>query len=373
MFKIYFMRIILRIFYIFPIKKKRVVLTSYNGRQYSCSPKYIANELANSDFETIFALKKGYVGNLPDNIIRVDYRSIKHMFYLMTAKYIIVNSTGFTCLLPFRKGQVLINTWHGGGAFKTTGISYFNSKSDILKRRIIGNNTTYFISSSKVFGDLQAHSMCLSDDKVLDIGTPRNDLFFKEDKNRVIDKVRKTYNISSDYGIVLYCPTYRDGEVKSLKDYNFEIIDIHRVLKALEKRFNKKFIFIFRAHHDMVPENLESDCINASSYDDVQELLYAADVLITDYSSCMWDFGLMNKPGFLYTPDLKEYDSVHKLASPIEEWPYRNALSNNELVELIINYNEEENKHRLKDYYKRLGSSENGEATRKIIDILNSK
>ena len=370
MIKIYLMRFILRLLYILPIKNNRIVLTSYNGRQYSCSPKYIAESINSKKYQVIYALKKDLKIELPKEINRINYKSIRHFIYLMTAKYIVVNSTGFTCLLPYRKKQVLINTWHGGGAFKKTGISHFNSKKDIKARKIIGNNTTYFISSSKVFGEQQSYSMCIDSNKILNIGTPRNDLLFTKNNLKIYKKVRDTYNIAKEYGIVLYAPTYRDGKVKSLNDYGINIINIEKVLNALEKRFNRKFKFLFRAHHDMIPETFDSNSINASSYGDIQELLYVADVLITDYSSCMWDFALMNKPGFLYTPDLEQYQSVHNFASPIDSWPYCYSNTNEELEKSIFNFDENKNKRKINKYFEEMGSYENGNATKELLKTI---
>ncbi len=367
--KIYFMRFLVRFLYLFPIKKNRIVLTAYNGRQYSCSPKYITEQIDKKEFEVIYALDKKNVDKLPKNVKRVNYKSLKHFYYLMTAKCVVFNSTGFISLLPYRKNQIIINTWHGGGAFKTTGISHFNSKKEQIKRKIIGDNITYFISSSKIFSEQQSYSMCIDSKKILNIGTPRNDILFK--KNDFIDKkVRDSFNIPENYGIILYAPTYRDGPVKALDEYEFLPIDVSKILKVVETKFKRKFVFLFKAHHDMISENIDENSINASLYNDIQELLYVADILITDYSSCMWDFALTKKPGFLYTPDLEEYQKVHKFASPIISWPYPYAVSNEEIVKNILDYDNKLSKLKIDKYFKEMDSYEKGTATEKLISII---
>ena len=363
------LRGILRLFWIFPIQEHQVVLTSFNGRLYNCSPKYLAIALAkHPDMQVYFAIKKEHEKNadIPSAIHQVRYASIKHFFLLMTSKYLVVNSTGVTGLLPYRKSQILINTWHGTGAFKTTGVRIFNSKKAIRKRKITAKNTTFFLTSSRRFTEDQSVSMLLSEDKFLNSGLPRNDLFF-EQHPEIKERVYEHYHLDRQKKIILYAPTYRDGPVRNMKGYGFPPIDVERVIHACSQVFGGEFVFFFKAHHDMVPENIDARCINASDYTDTQELLYASDVLITDYSSIQWDFALQKKPGFLYTPDIEAYQSVHPFASDYHEWPYETALSNDELVKCIERFDGKASKQKIETYFENLGSYETGHATEMIL------
>ena len=347
-----------------------VVLTSYNGRLFSCNPKYLSIGLLNTGkFNVYFAIKKGRNVSLPDGIKRVDYRSLKHIYLLMVSKYIVVNSTGFTGLLPYRKRQVLINTWHGAGLFKTSGVEFFKKQEDLEKRKLFGDNTTYFLSSSEKYTDKQIASMLVPKERFLTCGLPRNDLFF-EDHPEIIRRVKQHFEIPELTKIVLYAPTYRDGAVNSLKNYGFKILDISRVIQACKQRFDCDFTFLFKAHHDMIPENIDNNCINASNYTDTQELLYAADVLITDYSSLQWDFALQRKPGFLYSPDIEQYMSVHPFASDYHDWPFETALNNDELVRMIEQYDEDAGHRRIENYFKKLGNYEDGSAVKQILKMV---
>ena len=107
-------RFLMRIFWVFPIRNNQVVLTSFNGRLFSCNPKYLSlGLLSTGKYKIYFVLKKNVQEVLPEGIIRINYRSLAHYYKLMTSKYIVVNSTGLAAILPYRKTQVLINTWHG--------------------------------------------------------------------------------------------------------------------------------------------------------------------------------------------------------------------------------------------------------------------
>ena len=84
----------------------------------------------------------------------------------------------------------------------------------------------------------------------------------------------------------------------------------------------------------------------------------------------MWDFALQYKPGFLYTPDVDEYEAEHPFGTDKKDWPYPLCHTNNELVEKIAAYNEEKNKRKIEKHFKITGSYEDGEATKKIIRDL---
>lgn len=359
-----FLRVILRMFWIFPIQDK-VVLTAYNGRQFGCSPKYLSLQLVKDGRRVYFALQNTST-EIPNGINVLKYRSIAHFYHLMTAKYIVINSSGITDLLPYRKKQVLINTWHGGGYFKIMGNDFFASEEHKRNRQISGNNTSFFLASCEAFAEQLPRAMSVSEKSVYRCGLPRNDLMIMggEEARR---KVRDYYKIPEDSGIVIYAPTYRDGVSASVNDSGFAPIDVDKVLDALEERFDRKFVFVFRAHHDMIPDNLSDNTINASDYSDMQELLAASDVFISDYSSCMWDFSLQRKPGFLYTPDLHKYEEGHPFGTKTEDWPYPLCLSNEELVEKINSFDERANNSKIEHYLKVSGSFEDGHATEKVI------
>ena len=152
-----------------------------------------------------------------------------------------------------------------------------------------------------------------------------------------------------------------------------EPIDDIGVVNALEKRFGGKFVFIYKAHHDMLPTNIGKNCINASNYSDIQELMCAAAVIITDYSSCMADFALQRRPGFLFTPDLKEYESVHPFSMDPKEWPYQTAISNKELIRNISEYDDKKGLDKIEGFFEKIGNCDDGHSVSRLIDIMNKR
>lgn len=364
------LRASIKIFHLLPLKMNRVILTSYNGRQYSCSPKYIAEGLVKTQrYSVYFALCDDCKDVLPEGISRVKYRSLKHFYLLMTSGFVIFNSGGISNQLSYRKKQTIINTWHGGYSFKVIGNEIFKDKESIKQREEAGRILTYFLSGSDLATQQYTKAMSVPIDKFLKVGLPRNDILF-QDHFEIKNKICNQFNIDKECKIVLYAPTYRDGPVMSMLDYGLEQIDDEAVVDALEKRFGEKFVFMYKAHHDMVPTNIGTSCINASYYNDIQELMCAAEVIISDYSSCAADFALQRKIGFLFTPDLIEYESVHPYSMDPDSWPYQTANSNEELIRNIEEYDIQEGSKKLENFLNTIGNKETGHAVDSVISVM---
>ena len=156
--------------------------------------------------------------------------------------------------------------------------------------------------------------------------------------NQATQVVRARYKVSKDIGIVMYAPTFRDNGIKL-------DLDVNELLQSLETRFHKKFILFVRSHLHIAKDIFEGaenqkDVIDVSEYVDMQELLCAADVLITDYSSSMWDYSLTGRPCFIYANDLAQYKKERNFHTPITDWPFPMAERNTELQQLILRLDE---------------------------------
>lgn len=367
------LRFCLKIFSIGPFHKKRIVFFSYFGAQYSCNPKYISQYIMQHypDYEIVWAFTD------PGNFRYLERRNIKVVKYLhpkffrlcLTSKFIITNSE-IPSWFPVMKRQVYINTWHGGGAYKRVGAAYQKETAGKQARAEIAREVPCtYVSSSKAFTELTIRKSFHHSGKILSCGMPRNDMLVNGDRPQLPGKIREKFHIPEDAKILLYAPTYRDS--KSASDYLF---DCSAIRSALEDRFGGKWFIFFRMHY-FVMDQLEksADYINASNYPDMQELLYASDVLITDYSSSMWDFCLTGKPCFLYATDLDHYDMDRGFYSDIHTWPFPLAESTEELEERIRTFDSDVYKKDVEKHLSDLGSYENGNACQSIADYIVSK
>lgn len=372
---IFLLRILLRVFYIFPVKKNRILFSSFEGMNYGCNPKYIFEYMYKhwgDSCEYIWCLNDS--SNLPSGykVTCVRFLSIPHLYYLLTSK-VIISNLGIEPMIPKRKKQVFINTWHGGGAYKIGKLTArFISKSRRYSmktmNRIRAKMTNYVISSCAAF--TEGHSIKFYIDKkyFLPIGMPRNDLFFSIPEKQVIrEKIANLYHIDSNREFVLYAPTFRGEYRKST--INDSQLNPQLVCASVKERFGREAVMLYRCHIGTVDLELEGT-VNVSDYQDMQELLLVADVFITDYSSSIWDYSFTNKPGFLFTPDLQEYKENVDLHTPIELWPYPYAQTTEELCKLILKYDETEALNKIRTHHALLGSYERGNATVEICEIV---
>ena len=363
------MRNLSKLFFIFPIKKNRVMFYSFSGKEYSGSPKYISEYIKNNyenEYEIIWAV------NEPKKfpfLKTVKYKTLKHVFYSATSKVIVTN-TGPYKAVAYRKSQIVINTWHGGGAYKKTGIDNpYKNKYEILYNKNLGQaGVNLFISSSKLFTQYVIRGAFGYQGKVLECGLPRNDIFFDDlKKAEILEKVKRILNISSCTKIVMYAPTWRNY---SMDEY--ESLDVERLLKVLEEEFAGEWIFLIRGHNLSNSYKFLSSnrIVNVTNYPDMQELLIATDVLISDYSSCIWDYSLLMRKVFLFVPDLAMYSKKFSFYTPIRKWGFHVAESNIELENLIKSFDEIENKKNIEENHLFFGSLETGKATEAVVDYI---
>lgn len=356
-------RNIRKIFSFIPIKKNRVFFDSFTGDGYRCNPKYISEGLRKrygDKIELVWALKDQ--SKAPEYVITCKYRSFKHFIMLYTSKVFVSNYLQMT-EIPKRNGQTYIQTWHGGGCYKTIGNKEKARKGAYAYRRDKQvAETDYFIASSRYFEDEVVKKQLEYKGKILEIGMPRNDLLLEERDQKLVSEIRKKVGIDKDSFAVIYAPTWRPG----IEDY--EKIDFVGVRKAFEDRFGQKCQMLFRAH--LYGERNNQNVMDLTDYDDMNELLYACDAVITDYSSLMWDFCLTKRPCFLYTPDLKKYTEERGFDKDIYTWGFPVCENNESLKDAISSFDNVDYANKMIKHQTDLISFEKGTATNKTVDLI---
>lgn len=377
----YFIKLIifcaLHIFYIIPIKKKTIYFVSFSGNHVCCNPKYIYEFMQSHGFEYKYILCSKNKDNITDNnVYFVKHGTLKNILYALISE-VYINNDQIPDYIPFRKNQMVIETWHGGGIYKKDGYGseeeYKYSVCNYLAKRK-RERLHYFISSGELFTKYGIVDFVLPVDKFVPYGMPRNDLFFKASKvTELRNKVRSFYEISEDKFIVMYAPTFRSVATDAKFDFS---LDLNRVTNAVRNRFGKEVLFFMRGHHTFIEcgidmlEQKNDTIFNVTDYPDMQELICAADMLITDYSSTLWDWSLTKKPAFLYVPDMDDYVKERGTYMPIEKWGFPYAKNNAEFVENIQNFNEENFVKNMENHQAELGTFEHGTAAENIVNDI---
>lgn len=357
------------------IVNNKILFTSHHGIEYSCNPMYISEYLQKNypnKFEIFWAFKE------PNNFEFLEKNGIKlvkinsknYLKTLMSAKIIVTNVDEKIYFMP-RKEQLVINTWHGGGSYKSVGFAHPLQKSiktffKQIRLKIIYSKYNLYLSSSKAFSAETIRMARLYKGEILEIGMPRNDILLNCDKNEINKKVRDFFGLDDERKIALYAPTWRS----KIEENEREEIDYEMLKNTLSARFGGAWVVLARKHHNTKELNAQKGSLNGANYPRVQELLVAADVLISDYSSCIWDFSLSFKPIFLFCSDLEIYTKKHEFFSPIATWPGILATSNEELKSRILEFNENSFAQKIADHHATLQNCESGNATRIICERI---
>lgn len=362
------LRVMLRIFSVFPVKKNRVIFNSRAGTQYSCNPKciyeYISKDKINP-FELIWVFnepaKFKFLKNKGAKLCK--RHSIRHYYYWLTARVIITNEYG-DGEIPKRRGQIKINTWHGGGG------GYKNMKQAWKRRARIRydlEDTDIFCASSETSLKNTVRNAFNHMGEYFP-GTPRNDIFFYPASDELKQLVYEFSGITVDKRLLLYAPTYRSKNKGKLDStINYEALH-----NAIEEKFGGEWVIAVRMHSCIKEYELPKldYVIDISHYLDMQDLLCICDMMITDYSSSLWDYSFTNRPCFLYCFDLDEYTINEGFNKSIYEWGFPVAKNMSELIKCIYEFDMDEHKKNMDNQHIVNGSFEDGKSTERLCSLI---
>src|SRR5690625_4114983 len=353
-----------------PIKNNKVFLFSYYGAQFGCNPKYITNYITNhypkDTFDIVWAFNDPGSKVHCDPFRKVKTMSIRYFYELCTAKVIITNYRT-TDLFIKRKEQYYIQTWHSSLRLKqieqdaesVLPASYIQmAKKDSLKCDLLLSGCRF---STKVFERAFWYT-----GEIFEHGTPRNDALL-QNNSQMKKKVLQKLNISQDKKVLLYAPTFRPDNNLSVYDLNYA-----KLIEKLNSKFSSKWVVLVKLHPHLISnsnELMNSDyIINVTNYDDIQELLVAADVLISDYSSLIFDYSITKRPCFLYVPDIEEYTNKGRgFYFDLNDLPFISAVNNDDLFDKVEHFDDNTYQKNLADFLTRIGSFEKGKANEYLL------
>lgn len=367
-------RLLSFLFGLIPIRKKKVLFISHLGKGYGCNPKYLCEYLRlchRDEFELHWVFDPVYSAgkDIPNGVVPVSLYSHKFAYDILTCAFLISNTRlpewfGF----KNRKGQNYIQTWHSSLRLKkiegdaNLGLAYETmAKSDSLKTSII-------VSGCKFSSDIYNKAFWYSG-PLLEVGTPRIDFLLNQTesgRNQLFEKV----GLDSKYRYVLYAPTFRDNGKTEVYDINYQ-----KLVVSMNHYLGGEWKVLCKLHPNLLGKidlnNLPSVCIDVSYYNDIQELLIVSDILITDFSSCMFDMAFLRKPCFLYASDLDKYISTERdLYFDIKSLPFPLATSNLELLTIVSHFQLNDYLEKIESFMIRIGSFENGTACESIYRYM---
>jgi CDP-glycerol glycerophosphotransferase len=280
-----------------------ILFESWHGR-YSDSPRAISEELhrRGAAFEHVWAIADPDTDVAPSwaTVVRPD--SLEYLAVLGRASYVVSNNT-----MPgyFRKKSqtTYLQTWHGTPlkrigfdiarpAFRASRRTQSRLRRDVASWNVL-------ISPNRFSTEILSRAFRY-EGPVLETGYPRNDVLRSPAADQIRQQVRRSLAVEPEQTVVLYAPTWRDNDAFSS--------DL--ALSALADELGDRHVILLRAHHLVaatVAGSGHDHVRDVSRHAEVSDLYLAADVLITDYSSVMFDFAVTGKPMLFFTYDLAEY------------------------------------------------------------------
>lgn len=352
---------------VFPIQENKIVCCNMKGRRYGDNPKYIADEIRRQklDYEIVWLIRPEYIRDVPEGIRPAKHTFFRIAYELATAKIWIDSNTKQYGTLKRRK-QYYIQTWHGSYGLKKFGLEITEKNSIIDIKNIVYNAKIMdlLLSNSKKTTEIYRSSFGYTGE-VLECGSPRNDLFYT-DTGEVKKKVTEHFGICGKK-MALYAPTFRSDYGTNAYD-----LDLAEMAESLKDRFGGEWTILVRLHPLNIKDAADflkytDTVINATDYSIMQELLVACDVLISDYSSCMFDFVTMGKPCFIYATDAVRYKEDRDLYFDIYNLPFPLAENNKKMSENIRNFNEERYHEELQALFAQVGLCDMGNACQSVV------
>jgi CDP-glycerol glycerophosphotransferase len=357
-----------------PLRRNRITIYSLKQHGYSCNLKYLTEYLTREkpgEFELMWIVKR------QEDLQQLQQRGIpaamvhapEHFLWRHQSGIVITNDE-FYPMCRKRRGQLYVNTWHGGINYKKIGYEGLEFTNPVQKLIYRTNNPKpdCFVSGSHSFTRTAAKAFGFPENVFLECGLPRNDILLRGLEKTEMDLIRQTLGIGASKKIALYAPTFRGGGngPEDRPDYR-------KLAECLGERFGGEWIILLRQHYFVASrEGKPSEYVrDVSDFSDMQQLLLISDCLISDYSSCMWDYLLTGRPCFVFAKDLETYQNADRsFFIPPEEWPYPIATDEQMLHERIRTFDPDEYQKKTAFHRQRFGSRDTGTGCEQLVRYL---
>lgn len=350
----------------FPVKQNRVVFLSNRRNDLSGNFEYVYSMLrTDPDLDIRFVLDNRSVRNMSfRNMLRLAV-------YFANSRIILVDDyMELLFKMPRREGTTLIQLWHACGAFKTFGCSRMGKRGGQTLKSPNHRTYDYATVSSQEIAKFYAEGFGLSPEKVVATGIPRTDIFFDEEyKEKVQEEFYQNYPKLKDKKIILFAPTFR-GNGKNSGYYPVELFDVNKLYEQLGGEYA-----ILIKHHPFVlnrnaiKKEYEDYIIDLSMNSELNDLLFITDVLITDYSSVVFEASLLKIPMLFYVFDLEQYIATRGFYYEFETFvPGKIASHFDEIAEAVLKDDLEQEK--IEAFRDRFFDDKDGRSTQRTVELI---
>lgn len=368
---------------ILPLQKKTIVFGSNLGRNYSGNPKAIYENMVEQGLDQIYQIVWFFENEnikIPGNAKIAKYGRFKYLYYMSVAKVWV-----FDCRQPKflikRKGVTYIQTWHGTPlkklALDMKEVSMAEGKdTDEYKKDFYDNAQTWdYLLSQNSYSTAIFRRAFAFYKTMVEVGYPRNDILLTSNNEETIIKLKTELGLPLDKKVILYAPTWRDDEFYCQGSYKFNpSLAFHMFMEKLKD----EYVCIVKYHY-LIQDSIDWGDYKGFIYDydksyDIANLYLVSDMLITDYSSVMFDYSLLNRPMFFFAYDLEKYkdtlrgfyfDFVSDVPGPI-------SLKTEDLIDDILHYDANAYRAKYARFLEKYNHLDDGHASEKVVEIIKS-
>ena len=362
-----------------PIKENVILFETFMAKNYSDSPKYIYEYIAQKypEYECVWAINDG--AHIPYGAKTVKRFSFQYAYYLAVSKYLVFNVRP-PLWYRKREEQVFLETWHGTPLKRLVfDQEEVTSASPKYKQQFYRQRQDWdFLVSANPFSTKTFRSCFLYEGEMLEYGYPRNDILYWPNKDEIASELRDKLGIPKDKKTILYAPTWRDDQHYGSGQYKFELaLD----LKMMRDYLKDDYVVLLRTHHYISDHidvtGLEDFVYNLSDYDDISEIYLISDICITDYSSVFFDYANLKRPILFYTYDFDKYKNQLRgfYIDMNTEVPGPLLYTSQQVVEAIEHIDDIvlEYQQRYEEFYNRFCCYDDGHASEHVAEAMLAK
>ncbi|MDO5293219.1 MAG: CDP-glycerol glycerophosphotransferase family protein [bacterium] len=338
-----------------PIEENLVIFADAHNSSMPYSMEYLYNELSKQQY-TIETHIQNYA-------TASFFHTVKGMLFFMKryarAKYVIVCDNYLPVASCNKRSQTkVIQLWHACGAYKKFGRDAMDDVPYYYRGNVLKNIDLVTVSSEYCIPFFSS-AMHLPKETFWPIGVSRTDQFFKEEyKERCKEKFYTQYPQAGNKKIILWAPTFRGNA-------GMPILVGDKEIEKLSRELGDEYYVITKLHPHMEEKFKLSNCSMPT-----EELLPVADMLITDYSSIIFEFTILHKPIVFFVPDYVEYTSKRGFYLDSSELPGERVMTSSELKNVVIDQFTNYNLEKANKFYDKYMNACDGSATDRIISLL---
>lgn len=337
------------------VKKNRISFVSLENDTLAGDFKLISEKLEEEGrYDIHYELvkfEKTLMGNF-----RYFLECIRQLFVINTSGLVILDFNNYV-VSNFKKRNVkVLQVWHSSGAVKKFG--------NLVDRDYEIKNYDYAIVNTPEFIDVFSKGFSVAPENVKVTGIPKTDgLFDKALLQKKADEFFTEHPGIKEKKKILYAPTFRGRLMTEFRDCYLD-------LEKLEEALGEDYVILYRLHplvqKEISPETEGIICCNT---DDLYTLMYASDMLISDYSALIIDYSVFHKPMYFYTPDLEEYSKMPGVSFDYEKtMPGGARKTQEELTEAIVQnaVTDEE----ITAFQKKFFPYTDGKSTERVVQLI---